>query len=188
MSDFPQYKTSKVADLIPYARNSRTHSDAQINKIAASIKEFGFLNPVITDGENGIVAGHGRIMASQKLGMDEVPTGESILLTEAQKRAFIIADNRLALDAGWDDEMLLVEFEELKEAGFDIELTGFTLDEIDMLGSEWDSDIDVVEKHGENLDGIYATLKIKIEEHDKTQAKELITNALDQAGVDYEWG
>lgn len=133
MAEFPDYKTSKVSDLIPYARNSRTHSDEQITKIAASIKEFGFLNPVIIDGDNGIIAGHGRVMAAKKLGMDEVPTVEASHLTDAQRRAYIIADNRLALDAGWDDEMLRVEFAELAEAEFDLELTGFTLDEINAL-------------------------------------------------------
>jgi len=131
--DFPAYKQASVDALVPYARNSRTHSDAQIDKIAASIREFGFLNPVITDGDNGIVAGHGRIMAAQKLGMDEVPVVEAAHLTESQKRAYVIADNRLALDAGWDDEMLRVEFAELEEAGFDLELTGFDAEEIDAL-------------------------------------------------------
>ena len=131
--DFPAYKQAPVDALVPYARNSRTHSDAQIDKIAASIREFGFLNPVITDGDNGIVAGHGRIMAAQKLGMDEVPVVEAAHLTESQKRAYVIADNRLALDAGWDDEMLRVEFAELEEAGFDLELTGFDAEEIDAL-------------------------------------------------------
>ena len=127
---FPEYKTVLVSDLIPYARNSRTHSDSQVTKIAASIKEFGFLNPVIVDGENGIIAGHGRIMAAQKLGIIEVPAIEASHLTDAQRRAYIIADNRLALDAGWNDEMLRVEFAELADAGFDLELTGFGLDEI----------------------------------------------------------
>ena len=94
------YKTAKVGDLIPYARNSRTHSDEQVAKIAASIKEFGFLNPVLTDGENGIIAGHGRILAAQKLGLEMVPTIEASHLSEAQRRAYVIADNRLALDAG----------------------------------------------------------------------------------------
>lgn len=130
---FPTYKTESVNALIPYARNSRTHSEAQVTKIAASIKEFGFLNPVIVDGENGIVAGHGRVMAAKKLGMDEVPVVEASHLTEAQRRAYVIADNRLALDAGWDDEMLRVEFAELEGLGFDLELTGFTLDEISAL-------------------------------------------------------
>ena len=132
-SKFPEYKKIKVADLVPYARNSRTHSDAQVDKIAASIREFGFLNPVITDGDNGIVAGHGRVLSAQKLGMEELPVVEASHLSEAQKRAYIIADNRLALDAGWDDEMLKVEFGDLSEMGFDLELTGFELDEIDAL-------------------------------------------------------
>ena len=133
MSDFPDYKRAAVSDLIPYARNARTHSDEQVDKIAASIREFGFLNPVITDGDNGIVAGHGRIMAAKKLGMEEVPTVEAAHLTDAQRRAYILADNRLALDAGWDDELLRVEFTELQDAGFDLNLTGFTDDEIAAL-------------------------------------------------------
>ena len=131
-------RTAKVADLIPYARNSRTHSDAQVNKIAASIKEFGFLNPVIVDGKNGIIAGHGRIMAAQKLGIDEVPVVEAAHLTEAQKRAYIIADNRLALDAGWDDEMLRVELQELDDLDFDLSLTGFDVAELTNLFDEHD--------------------------------------------------
>lgn len=129
----PAYKTAAVADLIPYARNSRTHSEAQVSKIAASIREFGFLNPVIVDGSSGIIAGHGRIMAAQKLGIETVPVIEASHLTDAQRRAYVIADNRLALDAGWDDEMLRVEFAELADMGFDLELTGFELGEIEAL-------------------------------------------------------
>jgi hypothetical protein len=130
---FPSIKTAQVADLIPYARNSRTHSEEQITQIAASIKEFGFLNPVIIDGENGIIAGHGRVMAAKKLGMIEVPAVEASHLTDAQRRAYIIADNKLALNAGWNDEMLRVEFAELEDMGFDLDLTGFSLDEIEAL-------------------------------------------------------
>ena len=129
-TDNPNYKTVLVSDLIPYARNSRTHSDVQVNKIASSIKEFGFLNPVLIDKDNGIIAGHGRVMAAQKLGLKEVPVLQIGHLSDTQKRAYIIADNRLALDAGWDDEMLRVEFAELADMGFDLELTGFSLDEI----------------------------------------------------------
>ena len=124
-TQFPIYKTVKTDSLIPYARNSRTHSEQQISKIAASIKEFGFLNPVIIDGANGIVAGHGRVMAAQKLGLPELPVIEASHLSDAQRRAYVIADNRLALDAGWDEEMLKVEFAELETLGFDLELTGF---------------------------------------------------------------
>lgn len=125
MSKFPMYKTLAVDSLIPYARNSRTHSDDQVTKIAASIKEFGFLNPVIVDGDNGIVAGHGRVMAAKKLGMDEVPVIEASHLTEAQRRAYVIADNRLALDSAWDVDLLKIELSDLDAHGFDLALTGF---------------------------------------------------------------
>ena len=141
MSEFPDYKKVPVEKLIPYARNSRTHSAEQVDQIAASIKEFGFLNPIITDGENGIVAGHGRVMAAKKLGLMELPCIDASHLTETQRRAYIIADNKLALNAGWDDEMLRVEFQELQEMGFDLELTGFSLDEIAEL--EFDSDCEI---------------------------------------------
>ena len=117
-TDNPNYKTVLVSDLIPYARNSRTHSDVQVNKIASSIKEFGFLNPVLIDKDNGIIAGHGRVMAAQKLGLKEVPVLQIGHLSDTQKRAYIIADNRLALDAGWDEEMLRVEFDFLGNDGF----------------------------------------------------------------------
>ena len=129
-SEKTTFKTVPTNALIPYARNSRTHSEAQVSKIAASIREFGFLNPIIIDGANGIIAGHGRVMAAQKLGLAEVPVIEAAHLTAAQKRAYVIADNRLALDAGWDNEMLKIELVDLKLEGFDLELTGFNLDEI----------------------------------------------------------
>jgi DNA modification methylase len=125
------YRLISTADLIPYARNSRTHSDAQIAKIASSIREFGFINPVVTDGKNGIVAGHGRVMAANKLGLKEIPCVEASHLTEAQKRAYVIADNRMALDAGWDADMLKVELGELQSLNFDLALTGFEVGEID---------------------------------------------------------
>lgn len=130
MTKFPSYEKVPIDKLVPYARNSRTHSPEQVDKIAASIGEFGFLNPVITDGKNGIVAGHGRVLAAQKLGMKELPTIDAAHLTEAQRRAYVIADNRLALDAGWDDEMLRVELADLDGLDFDLSLTGFDLDEI----------------------------------------------------------
>ena len=130
MEKFPDYKTVSVSSLIPYARNSRTHSDAQVGQIAASIKEFGFLNPIIVDGESGIIAGHGRVLAAQKLGLAELPVIEAGHLSDTQRRAYIIADNKLAMNAGWDDEMLRVELDALGVDGFDLELTGFSLDEI----------------------------------------------------------
>ena len=130
---FLQIEQLSVDDLIPYAKNSRTHSAEQIAQIAASIREFGFTNPVLIDSEGGIIAGHGRVQAARKLGMTEVPCIRLVNLTELQKQAYIIADNKLALNAGWDDELLKIEFAELKEQGFDLELTGFTLGEIDEL-------------------------------------------------------
>lgn len=133
---YPPHSTVSIDSLLPYIRNSRTHSDEQVAQIAASIKEFGFTNPVLIDGEGGIIAGHGRVMAARKLGIDEVPCITLGYLTDAQKRAYIIADNKLALNAGWDDEMLRIEFAELEELGFDLELTGFSLDEIDELQIE----------------------------------------------------
>lgn len=126
----PNYKMVRTTDLIPYARNSRTHSEAQVAKIAASIKEFGFLNPIIIDGESGIIAGHGRVMAANKLGLQSVPCIEAAHLSDAQKRAYVIADNRLALDAGWDNDLLKIELQDLDANGFDLSLTGFEVGEI----------------------------------------------------------
>lgn len=123
----------KVETLIPFARNPRTHSDTQVAKLAASIVEFGWTNPVLVDGSQGIIAGHGRLAAARKLGLAEVPVIELGHLTPAQKRAYVIADNRLALDAGWDEEMLAAELAELTESGYDLTLTGFTNDEIEEL-------------------------------------------------------
>lgn len=120
----------KVADLIPYANNSRTHSDQQIKQVAASIKEFGFLNPVITDGENGIIAGHCRVMAAERLGLDEIPCLEASHLTEAQKKAYVIADNKLALNSGWDIEVLTTEIKALDELNFNLDVIGFDQEEL----------------------------------------------------------
>lgn len=122
-----------VSDLIPFARNSRTHSDEQVAQIAASIKEFGFTNPILTDGENGIIAGHGRLQAARKLGLTEVPTIPLEGLTDAQKRAYVIADNKLALNAGWDAQLLASEIAGLADDDFDLSLLGFNEDELAAL-------------------------------------------------------
>jgi len=138
----------KLDALIPYARNSRTHSDAQVAQIAASIKEFGFTNPVLIDETGSIIAGHGRVMAARKLAITDVPSIRLTHLTDAQKKAYVIADNKLALNAGWDDEMLAVELSDLKDMGFDLDLTGFSTDEIEALlapvGTEGLTDEDAV--------------------------------------------
>jgi len=116
----------KITDLAPYERNSRTHSDEQISQIMASIREFGFTNPVLIDGDNRIIAGHGRMLAAAKMGIDTVPCLRFSNLTDSQIRAYVIADNKLAENAGWDRELLQLEMGELQELGFDLDLLGFT--------------------------------------------------------------
>ena len=135
----------KVNGLIPYINNSRTHSEEQVNQICASINEFGFTNPLLIDEKDSIIAGHGRLMASKKLGMEEVPCIVLEGLTEAQKKAYIIADNKMALNAGWDEELLKIELENLKELDFDLELTGFNIDELDDILGKNEEEVEIVE-------------------------------------------
>tara|TARA_B110000261_G_scaffold5852_1_gene6073 strand:+ start:287 stop:1462 length:1176 start_codon:yes stop_codon:yes gene_type:complete len=123
----------KVNDLIPFINNSRTHSEEQVGQVAASIREFGFTNPILVDGDNGIIAGHGRLMAARKLGLESVPSIRLTHLSEAQKRAYVIADNKLALNAGWDEELLSLELGELQAIDFDLSLIGFSEDELELL-------------------------------------------------------
>lgn len=137
MTQKPKIENLPTADLIPYAMNSRTHSADQVAQIAASIKEFGFTNPVLVDADNGIIAGHGRLLAAQKLKLAAVPCIRLGHLTEAQKRAYVIADNKLALNAGWDEDALKAELERLQEEDFDIDLLGFDEDELsDLLAAD----------------------------------------------------
>ena len=128
-----QIQQRPIKDLIPYVNNSRTHSDEQVAQIAASIKEFGWTNPILVDGTNGIIAGHGRLSAARKLGMDSVPVIELAHLSETQKKALIIADNKLALNAGWDTTALSLELEALQETEFDLSLLGFSDKELNEL-------------------------------------------------------
>ncbi len=134
-----QVEYRPIDQLVPYARNARTHSDAHIAQIAASIHEFGWTNPVLVDGANGIIAGHGRVLAARKLGMDTVPVIELAGMTEAQKRAYVLADNKLALNAGWDEEILRLELAELKDIGADLNLLGFSNEELNRVlrGPAW---------------------------------------------------
>lgn len=131
-----------VEKLVPYVNNARTHSLAQIGKLRASIREYGFINPVIIDDKYGIIAGHGRVVAAQEEGLKEVPCVLVDYLTEAQKKAYILADNRMALDAGWDEELLRLEIEELQGMDFDVSLTGFRDDEITDLFALNDDELD----------------------------------------------
>ena len=125
-----------IEKLIPYARNSRTHSEAQVAQIAASIREFGFTNPVLIGNDNDIIAGHGRVLASRKLDLKEIPCIRLSHLTDTQKKAYIIADNRLALNAGWDDEMLKLELQDLMHQGVNTEVLGFSEEEIAYITSD----------------------------------------------------
>lgn len=122
-----------LGDLVPYARNARTHSEVQVALIAGSIREYGFTNPVLVDGENGIIAGHGRVMAARQLGMTKVPVIELAHLTEAQRKAYILADNKLAEQAGWDKDLLAIEVADLTALGVDLTGIGFDATEIDAL-------------------------------------------------------
>ena len=132
-----------IDKLIPYARNSRTHSDEQIGQIAASIKEWGWTTPVLVDEDGGIIAGHGRTLAAQRLKMTEVPVIVAKGWSDAKKRAYVIADNKLALNAGWDDEMLRLELGELQGMDFDLDLTGFTAEEIATLQFDDDAEAEM---------------------------------------------
>src|SRR5574344_1237532 len=131
-----EMKMVSTSKLIPYVNNARTHSQEQVNKLRGSLREFGFINPVIIDSEFNVIAGHGRLMAAKEEGIDEVPCVLVDYLTEAQKKAYIIADNRYAQDAGWDEELLRIEIESLQGEDFDILLTGFDVAEIDDLFKE----------------------------------------------------
>lgn len=136
-----QYYLADVKDLIPYARNARTHSEEQISQVAASIKEFGFLAPIIIAEDNTILCGHGRFYAAMKLGLDKVPCIKEEYLTETQRRAYVLADNKLAMNAGWDNEMLAVEISELQGADFDVSITGFDEMEIaDLFAGDNDAE------------------------------------------------
>ena len=140
-----------ASDLIPFVNNSRTHSDEQVQQIAASIKEFGFTNPILLDEEGGIIAGHGRLQAARLLGLDEVPTITLAGLDELQKRAYVIADNKLALNAGWDAELLQLEIQNLQDKDFDISLLGFDEKELMQILGEDDDEVVAEIKFSEEL-------------------------------------
>lgn len=148
-----EMKLVDIEKLVPYVNNARTHSADQINKLRSSIREFGFINPVIIDKDYGVIAGHGRIMAAKEEGIKEVPCVFADHLNEAQKKAYILADNRMALDAGWDEELLRVEIESLEDYGFNVELTGFSSEELSSifdLGVEAEEDDFDVEEELKN--------------------------------------
>ena len=181
MKDFPEAKVVSTDSLIPYAMNSRTHSDKQIDQIAASIKEFGFLNPVIVDGENGIIAGHGRVMAAKKLGMAELPVVEAKHLTEAQKKAYVIADNKLAMNADWDYDVIRAEINVLDEFKFNLDLLGFNESELDEIVNGWSSDIALPESPKETKD---SKIVITCRDIDKDDLLGVIEKAVSDSGIE----
>lgn len=157
-----QYR--ETHELIPYDRNTRTHSDEQITEVAASIKEFGFTNPILIDGTNGVIAGHGRLLAAKKLGLNKVPVIEVSHLSDAQKRAYIIADNKLAEKSGWDEELLALELGELAQLDYGFEVTGFSntefasiMDAVSKVSTSGLTDPDVIPDVDEDIEPVSAT-------------------------------
>lgn len=174
----------RVADLLPYARNARTHSDAQIAQIAASIREFGFTQPILLDGENGIIAGHGRWQAAFKMGMAEVPTIDLGHMTESQKKAYIIADNKLALNSGWDEQLLELEIQDLRDAGFDIDLLAFDPSELKSADVDYSvlEDEEIDDQLDEMSKGVRKAIQIEFEPEHYAEATELVKWWREQGG------
>lgn len=173
--------------LIPYDKNAREHSDAQVKQIAASIIEFGFLNPILVDSNDGIVAGHGRLSAAKELALDVVPVVVLDHLTENQKKAYILVDNKLAENASWNEELLAEEIIKLNLQDFDLNILGWTDEEIKALNENgWDSDIESVEKNEENLDGIQGKIVVKLEPDFKDQVVDAINKFAEENNIEVE--
>lgn len=178
-----------VERLVPYARNSRLHSPEQVAQIAASIVEFGFTNPVLVDSNDGIVAGHGRLAAARELGLKSVPVVVLDHLSERQRRAYVIADNKLALNASWDVDVLAGELEALRDDGLDLDLVGFTEAEIEgLLADGWATDIEAaVKKHGENTDGIEGKIVVRCSTLDRDDLINHLQRAIEESGIEGVW-
>jgi ParB-like chromosome segregation protein Spo0J len=165
-----------IESLIPYINNSRKHSDEQVAQIAASIKEFGWTNPILVDGTNGLIAGHGRLLAARKLGMAKVPVIELAYLSENQKKALIIADNKLALNSDWDTELLKLEIDFLQDKEFDISLLGFDISELNFAEVDYsilDND-DVDQQLSDMAGGVRKAIQIEFEPEHYDEAFELV--------------
>lgn len=179
----PKVVSVPIEALMPYDRNPRTHSEAQVEAIANSIQQFGFNNPILIDDNKGIIAGHGRLLAAHKLGLKEVPVLMLSHLSDTQKRAYVISDNQVALQAGWDFQILHDEIADLKAADFDIGLLGFSVDELQRIETGWMSEVDVVAQHGENLDGIRARIVVECQQEQREVVEQVIRDALKAAGI-----
>lgn len=165
-----------VADLIPYARNSRTHSDVQVAQLASIIKEFGFRGAILVDGENGIIAGHCRVLAARKLGMTDIPTVDGSDMTDAQKKAYVIADNKIALNAGWDEEMLMLEVEDLRALGMDTDILAFDPSELQIKDIDYSIlDDEKIDSQIEDMaKGVRKAIQIEFEPDHYEEAQELV--------------
>jgi hypothetical protein len=175
-----------IGELSPYEKNARTHTDEQVSQIVASIEEFGFTAPILIDGDKGVLAGHGRLMAAKFLGMAEVPCVILSHLTQAQRRAYILADNKLALNAGWDLDMLAAEVAALKLEDFDVSLLGFSQHELDqmMQGADWESDFDdPTVKDGAHTEGIEAKIVIRCGSIDREEVMNVVREAIELSGI-----
>jgi len=176
-----------LKQLVPYARNARTHSPEQVAQIALSIKEWGWTIPVLIDENDGIIAGHGRVMAAETLGIETVPVLVARGWSEAQKRAYVLADNKLTLNAGWNTDLLKLEIEALQLEGFSVPLIGFSDGEMDSILNGWKSEFNPTEKDGENLDGIKGIVRVTLDDKDTAnRAKEIIGKALGEVGIAHE--
>ena len=185
----------KTGDLIPYAKNSRLHSEIQVSQIAGSIREFGFTNPVLIDAENGIIAGHGRVMAAQVLSLEKVPCIRLGHLTETQRRAYIIADNKLALNSGWDEQMLGLELADLRELDFDLNLTGFDGEEIERMLNPPEVDEEEIETTSDDSNkgdsGAYLIIgefKIPLDADEFNAVRSLVNNYAEETGTIFGFG
>ena len=176
-----------LARLKPYENNAREHSVEQVAQIAASIVEFGFLNPILVDSNDGIVAGHGRLSAAKELALDVVPVVVLDHLTENQKKAYILVDNKLAENASWNEELLAQEIIKLNLQDFDLNILGWTDEEIKALQEDgWDSDIESVERNEENLDGIQGKIVVKLDPEYKDQVVDAINKYVEENNIEVE--
>lgn len=174
-----------IEKLIPSARNARTHNEAQVAQLAGSLREWGWTMPVLVDESYSIIAGHGRVLAARVLEYETVPIVIAKGWTEAQKRAYMLADNKLAMNAGWDDAMLGVEMADLKEMGFDLSLVGFSEDEQAAMFTGWTTDPEAINKTGETFDGVERRIAVMVAQGDGERAVEAINEALADAGISY---
>lgn len=176
-----------IEKIVPYEKNARTHNDEQVGQIASSILEFGFVNPILVDIDDGIIAGHGRLLAAKSMDLKEVPVVVLDHLSPTQRKAYVIADNKIALNAGWDIDLLNSEIEGLGSVDFDTSLLGFSEDELEGLAEDgWVSDIDSLGKQDENVEGINSKITIRVDQTFKEEIQDAVTKYCDEHDIEVE--